>query len=58
MRDHEQSFFAHDILNIGKDGFIMVKTNVMRLLEQAGIPYRAMEYEVDENNLGGSMSPS
>lgn len=31
----------------------MVKTNVMRLLEQAGIPYRAMEYEVDENNLGG-----
>jgi Cys-tRNA(Pro)/Cys-tRNA(Cys) deacylase len=31
----------------------MIKTNVMRLLEQAGIPYRAMEYEVDENNLGG-----
>lgn len=31
----------------------MVKTNVMRLLEQAGIPYQAMEYEVDENNLGG-----
>lgn len=25
----------------------------MRLLEQAGILYRAMEYEVDENNLGG-----
>ncbi len=25
----------------------------MRLLEQAGIPYKAMEYEVDENNLGG-----
>lgn len=31
----------------------MVKTNAMRLLEQAGISYRAMEYEVDENNLGG-----
>lgn len=31
----------------------MVKTNVMRLLEQAGISYKAMEYEVDENNLGG-----
>ncbi len=31
----------------------MIKTNVMRLLDQAGIPYRAMEYEVDENNLGG-----
>lgn len=31
----------------------MIKTNVMRLLEQAAIPYRAMEYEVDENNLAG-----
>ncbi len=31
----------------------MVKTNVMRLLEQAGIAYQAMEYEVNENNLGG-----
>lgn len=31
----------------------MIKTNVMRLLDAAGIPYRAMEYEVDENNLGG-----
>lgn len=31
----------------------MIKTNVMRLLDQAGIPYKAMEYEVDENNLGG-----
>lgn len=31
----------------------MVKTNVMRLLEQAGISYRAIEYEVDENNLAG-----
>ena len=31
----------------------MIKTNVMRLLEQGGISYRAMEYEVDENNLGG-----
>lgn len=31
----------------------MVKTNVMRLLDQAGIAYQALEYEVDENNLGG-----
>ncbi len=31
----------------------MIKTNAMRLLDQAGISYRAIEYEVDENNLGG-----
>ena len=31
----------------------MVKTNVMRLLEQAGIDYKSFEYEVDENNLAG-----
>lgn len=31
----------------------MIKTNVMRLLELAGIPYKTMEYEVDENNLAG-----
>ena len=31
----------------------MIKTNVMRLLDQAGIAYQAMEYEVDENNLAG-----
>lgn len=31
----------------------MIKTNVMRLLDQANIPYKAMEYEVDENNLAG-----
>ncbi len=30
------------------------KTNVMRLLEQAGIEYEAREYEVDENDLSGS----
>lgn len=29
------------------------KTNVMRLLDAAGISYRAMEYEVDENDLSG-----
>lgn len=29
------------------------KTNVMRLLEAAGIPYRSMEYEVDEQDLSG-----
>lgn len=31
----------------------MVKTNAMRLLDQANISYKAMEYEVDENNLAG-----
>lgn len=31
----------------------MVKTNVMRLLEAAGISYRISEYEYDENNLSG-----
>lgn len=29
------------------------KTNVMRLLDAAGIPYRSMEYQVDENDLSG-----
>lgn len=32
----------------------MTKTNVMRLLEAAGIEYEASEYEVDENDLSGS----
>lgn len=32
----------------------MTKTNVMRLLDAAGIAYEAGEYEVDENNLSGS----
>jgi Cys-tRNA(Pro)/Cys-tRNA(Cys) deacylase len=31
----------------------MVKTNVMRLLDTAGISYRISEYEYDENNLSG-----
>ncbi|MDR0844078.1 MAG: Cys-tRNA(Pro) deacylase [Tannerella sp.] len=31
----------------------MAKTNAMRLLEQAGIVYRTVEYEYDENNLAG-----
>ena len=31
----------------------MTKTNVMRLLESAGIAYRTAEYEYDENNLSG-----
>ena len=30
------------------------KTNVMRLLDQAGIAYEAREYEVDEKDLSGS----
>lgn len=31
----------------------MNKTNAMRLLDAAGISYRAVEYEYDENDLGG-----
>jgi len=31
----------------------MNKTNVMRILETAGITYSAVEYEVDENDLSG-----
>jgi ybaK/ebsC protein len=31
----------------------MVKTNAMRLLDQANISYRTVEYEVDENHLAG-----
>ena len=31
----------------------MTKTNVMRLLDAAKIPYRAAEYAVDENDLNG-----
>lgn len=31
-----------------------VKTNVMRLLEQAKIPYEHRDYPVDENDLSGS----
>lgn len=32
----------------------MTKTNVMRLLEQAEIPYKAYEYEYDESDLSGN----
>ena len=32
----------------------MVKTNVMRLLDAAKIPYETGTYEVDENDLSGS----
>ena len=31
----------------------MVKTNAMRLLEQAKIEFTTKEYEVDENDLSG-----
>lgn len=31
----------------------MTKTNAMRLLDQAGISYRAKEYDFDENDLNG-----
>lgn len=31
----------------------MNKTNVMRLLDAAKIPYRTAEYEFDESDLGG-----
>lgn len=32
----------------------MIKTNVMRLLDAAGVPYETGTYEVDENDLSGS----
>ncbi len=38
---------------IQKDRGIMIKTNAMRLLDQAKIEYQSIEYEVDENNLAG-----
>lgn len=31
----------------------VVKTNAMRLLDAAGIPYRTVSYEVDESDLSG-----
>ena len=31
----------------------MNKTNAMRILDKAGIPYETVEYEVDENDLSG-----
>lgn len=31
----------------------MIKTNAMRLLEKAGVSYKALKYEVDEDNLAG-----
>lgn len=31
----------------------MIKTNAMRILDAAGIPYETKEYEYDENNLSG-----
>ncbi len=31
-----------------------VKTNAMRMLEAAGIPFHTMEYEVDEHDLSGA----
>ena len=31
----------------------MTKTNAMRILDAAGIPYEAMEYEYDESDLSG-----
>lgn len=37
----------------GKGVLQMTKTNVMRLLDAAKIPYRAEEYAVDENDLNG-----
>lgn len=31
----------------------MTKTNALRLMDSAGVPYRAVEYSYDENDLGG-----
>lgn len=36
----------------------MTKTNAMRLLEQAKIPFRTAEYEYDENDLNGMHAAS
>ena len=33
--------------------FILNKTNAMRMLEAAGIPFRTAEYQVDESDLSG-----
>ena len=38
----------------GKKTEETVKTNVMRLLEAAGIHFETGTYEVDENDLSGS----
>ncbi len=32
----------------------MTKTNAMRMLDKAKIPYRALEYKVDDNDLSGT----
>ena len=45
----ERSFLEGRDYNMKK----LVKTNVMRLLEAAGIAYRTAEYEYDEANLSG-----
>lgn len=36
----------------------MVKTNAMRLLEVANIPFRTAQYEYDESNLSGVLAAS
>ena len=36
----------------------MTKTNAMRLLDAAGIPYRTAEYEYDEADLSGLAAPA
>lgn len=38
---------------VEREEYQMVKTNAMRLLQTAKIPFRMMEYEVDENDLSG-----
>ena len=38
---------------VEKEVLQMTKTNVMRLLDAAKIPYRAEEYAVEENDLNG-----
>mgnify|MGYP002240664111 CR=1 FL=1 len=42
------------IIHEGKKTEETVKTNVMRLLEAAGIHFETGTYEVDENDLSGS----
>ena len=43
------------VINLkGKKAEAEVRTNVMRLLDAAGIHYETGTYEVDENDLSGS----
>ena len=44
---------SYGIINEKKSEASMTKTNAMRLLAEAGIPFDVSEYEVDEGDLSG-----